>query len=132
MTCYNAGVTAEEHVQFEDAIKWLEESIQLFDIIPPPKDMSKQARTLRLLANCFLSLGNYDRALTSIRMANEVGSAELVSVIGAFALHIDVSSPFRPLHPTSPSIANERTRRCNECFGITRSAPGCHSFVVCC
>ncbi len=54
---------------FDEAAKWLERSVDWLEK-DPNKDASKQARTLRLLCNCYISRGNFEKASRCVEMAN--------------------------------------------------------------
>ncbi|GFO05670.1 testis-expressed sequence 11 protein [Plakobranchus ocellatus] len=75
MLCYNFGVDCHHLKNFQTGISWLREShnISKDTIEPNPKT---QARTLRLLANCYLQAkckGWKEAALTAVSLANQVG-----------------------------------------------------------
>ena len=71
--CYDMGVNCTKQFKQNNqhAIKWLEESVEIYQL-DNTRDKSKQARTLRLLSKLYLDTNNYDKALKSILLANQV------------------------------------------------------------
>ncbi|KAL6078845.1 Testis-expressed protein 11 [Balamuthia mandrillaris] len=75
MLCYNRGVHSHQQKDYSRSVSWLQTSYDILDTEQDPSDgqsIAKQARTLRLLAHCFISLGQYDRAKQCAQIASEL------------------------------------------------------------
>jgi len=88
---YNFGVQLHSEKKFQDAVKWLELSVDIYNK-DSQHDKARQAKTLRLLgisrsafrlcnildikvcfiakANCYIEQNNYEKALRCIELAN--------------------------------------------------------------
>ncbi|KAL0491561.1 Tex11 [Acrasis kona] len=70
MTQYNNAVELHKSKNYDDAIVWLKECLEVSEK-DPNRQVSKYSRTLRLLSNCYLEVKNVDHALNCIQLANK-------------------------------------------------------------
>lgn len=70
ITFFNKAVSIYNTNQYDVCIKWLMESLDLFEK-DKNRDAIKQARSLRLLSSCHLEMKNLDTALVTCQMANK-------------------------------------------------------------
>ena len=66
---YNYAVDLNTKSHFEESITWLKDSFELYDL-DEHKQVSKQARTLRLLSNSYIEMNDLESAKNCIKMAN--------------------------------------------------------------
>ena len=68
---YNYAVELNSKEKYEETIKWLKDSFELYEL-DENKNIQKQSRTLRLLSNAYLEMKMFDQGLNCIQMANSM------------------------------------------------------------
>ncbi|EFC48396.1 predicted protein [Naegleria gruberi] len=68
---YNYAVDLNSKERYEDAIRWLKDSFELYEL-DENKNLQKQSRTLRLLSNAYLESKMFDQGLNCVQIANNM------------------------------------------------------------